>query len=84
MYVGDDLSHTIEVFRKDGSFLNTIGGPALSFLSGQGHHRRPWPIYVADAGNNKVQVLDPQGKPLREIREVGAFRRFQKPPLPFI
>jgi len=79
VYVGDDLAHTIKVFRKDGSFLNTIGGPALfSYLDkviADAHGR----IYVADAGNNKVQVLGPQGKPLREIRKWGLFGGFKNP-----
>ena len=79
VYVGDDLAHTIKVFRKDGSFLNTIGGPALfSYLDKVITDARGR-IYVADAGNNKVQVQDPQGKPLKEIRKWGLFGGFKNP-----
>ncbi|CAK1551462.1 unnamed protein product [Leptosia nina] len=67
IYVTDKWKHCIHVFSKDGEHITSIGqkGSRLGmFRSPEGiatdnskHH-----IYVVDTGNDRVQVLEPNGK----------------------
>ncbi|KAL0869875.1 hypothetical protein ABMA27_006078 [Loxostege sticticalis] len=67
IYVTDKWKHCIHVFSKEGEFLRTIGQKG----SRVGMFRSPEGIatdnasqllYVVDTGNDRVQVLQPDGK----------------------
>ncbi|XP_045522340.1 tripartite motif-containing protein 2-like isoform X1 [Pieris brassicae] len=67
VYITDKWKHCIHVFSKDGEYITSIGqkgSRAGMFRSPEGiatdnanHH-----IYVVDTGNDRVQVLEPNGK----------------------
>ncbi|XP_045501928.1 RING finger protein nhl-1-like isoform X1 [Colias croceus] len=67
IYITDKWKHCIHVFSKDGEYLTSIGqkGSRLGmFRSPEGiatdnaqHH-----IYVVDTGNDRIQVIQPDGK----------------------
>ena len=77
IYVADGLgaNNRIVKFDKDAKYLKTIGqtgsGPAQFnrlhglVIDAQGN------LYVADAGNNRIQVLDTEGNFKSEIKSVG-------------
>ncbi|XP_063830655.1 tripartite motif-containing protein 2-like [Ostrinia nubilalis] len=67
VYVTDKWKHCIHVFSKDGEFLRTVGQKG----SRPGMFRSPEGIatdnanqllYVVDTGNDRVQILQPDGK----------------------
>ncbi|XP_072942330.1 uncharacterized protein [Epargyreus clarus] len=72
IYITDKWKHCVHVFSKDGSFIRSIGQKGSRhgmFRSPEGiatdnaqHH-----IYVVDTGNDRVQVLTPEGKFVDQI-----------------
>jgi len=71
IYVLDSRDHNIKVFKKDGTFIQTISREG----SGPGEFNRPWimdiigdEIYVADCDNSRVQVLTKSGQYQRSFK----------------
>ncbi len=77
----DSVNHRIVVFDRNGTFVRALGGPG----SGEGQFNYPTgvavsgrKIYVADFYNQRVQVIDFEGKQLgvipspRERQQTGA------------
>ena len=83
IYIADDLNHVIQIFDLDGNFLKKLGR----------HGTRPGEfayldcvitdasgfLYVADTGNNRLQILNPSGKPHKVIRHFGWLKNFKNP-----
>lgn len=70
VYIGDFSGDKINKYTKDGQLLSVIGGTTGTEL---GQFQGPAGLrispvsgnfYVSDQFNNRVQVLDPEGKPL--------------------
>ena len=76
VYIADDLDHCIKIFDKKGRFLKRIGNKKgtspgeFAYLDSVITDKKG-NMYVADSGNNRVQMLDSEGKSLREIRRWG-------------
>jgi DNA-binding beta-propeller fold protein YncE len=77
LYVADTKKHTIIVYAlADGKLLKTIGEKGSGEL---GKFNLPTNIildrtgnlYVTDTGNFRVQILEPDGKPIRSIGQIG-------------
>lgn len=67
VYVTDKWKHCIHVFSKEGSYLRTVGSKgsrAGMFRSPEGvaTDERNGLLYVVDTGNDRVQVMQPDGK----------------------
>ncbi|XP_015592405.1 RING finger protein nhl-1 [Cephus cinctus] len=66
LFVTDKWKHCIYVFNKKGDFIRRIGSKGIGdtqFRSPEGiaAHPRQNLIYVADTGNDRVQILQPDG-----------------------
>ncbi|MBW4628466.1 MAG: scytonemin biosynthesis PEP-CTERM protein ScyF [Brasilonema octagenarum HA4186-MV1] len=78
VYVGDFNGERILKFTPDGQQIGVIGGTTGTglgeFQGVAGTRISPVSgnIYVADQYNNRVQVLDPNGKPLYAFGSVGS------------
>lgn len=67
IYVTDKWKHCVHVFSKDGEYLRAIGQKGSrpgTFRSPEGiaTDNAQHQIYVVDTGNDRVQVLQPDGK----------------------
>jgi len=65
IYILDSNDNNIKIFQNNGTFVKTIGREG----SGPGDLRRPWifqiigsRIFIADANNRRVQILNVDGK----------------------
>ncbi len=75
IYISDGYINSRVAIDRDGEWVKTFGEPG----AGPGQLNTPHSIaadvagnlYVADRGNKRVQVFDPDGKVLREIRVGG-------------
>ncbi|KAJ0174149.1 hypothetical protein K1T71_010295 [Dendrolimus kikuchii] len=72
IYVTDKWKHCIHVFSKDGGYLRSIGqkGSRIGmFRSPEGiaTDNAQSHIYVVDTGNDRVQILQPDGKVVDQI-----------------
>ena len=75
LYVSDGFNHRIQIFSKDGKFLDQFGG----YGSGDGQLNLPWGIFidqqgqvwVADWGNHRIQKFAPDGKFLARLGSIG-------------
>ncbi|CAH0695862.1 unnamed protein product [Spodoptera exigua] len=72
IYVTDKWKHCVHVFSKDGEYLRSIGqkGSRLGmFRSPEGiaTDNANQQIYVVDTGNDRVQILQPDGKFIDQI-----------------
>ena len=67
VFVADYNNHRVQVLKKDGTYVRTIGTTGL-WGTGNDRFRNPWGVcvepgpggrllYVADSGNHRVQVL---------------------------
>lgn len=68
IYILDSEDNDIKIFKQDGTFIKRVGRRG----NGPGEFVRPWAIYIikdeiyiADAGNKRVQILSIDGKYLR-------------------
>lgn len=73
IYVTDALDQTLKVFSSEGVLLQTLGGrkgdAKFAFANGVAADERGR-IFVSDSNNNRIQLLDRFGAPLREpVRE---------------
>ena len=65
LYVAENHNHRVQKLMLDGKFISKFG----KIGSGDGELRNPWgctvsgdgKVYVADAGNSRVQVFNPDG-----------------------
>ena len=65
LYVAENSNSRVQKLTLDGKFISKFGQPG----SGDGELRNPWgctvsgdgKVYVADAGNGRVQVFNPDG-----------------------
>jgi DNA-binding beta-propeller fold protein YncE len=85
LYVVDDLGHRVYVLTPEGRCLRTLG------RHGTGRGELAWPdavafdtsgaLFVADTGNNRIQVWDSSGTFLREFGRLAArrWRSLQNP-----
>ncbi|XP_011556566.3 RING finger protein nhl-1 [Plutella xylostella] len=67
VYVTDKWKHCIHVFSKEGSYIRTVGSKgsrAGMFRSPEGiaTDERSGLLYVSTTGNDRVQVMQPDGK----------------------
>lgn len=83
LYVADDLGHVVYVFDQDLKLIQMIGhkgsGPGeLAYVDCalEGPNSR---LYIADTGNNRVQVFNRDGTYLKEVKNWGLFNRFSNP-----
>jgi tripartite motif-containing protein 71 len=77
IYVADTKNHRIQVFNEDGIYMHSFGEKSVAANTRAAPGTFLYPkdlvfsatdeLYVLDYGNKRVQVLDPQGKYLREI-----------------
>jgi ABC-type Fe3+ transport system permease subunit/DNA-binding beta-propeller fold protein YncE len=75
IYVADSCNHRIQIFTREGRFIQTYGkaGEGLGELS------YPYDIkvdragrqYVSEFGNSRIQIFDAQNKPLETIGRQG-------------
>ena len=76
VYVVDNENHRIQVLNSDLTFSNIIGGKRSSK---DGDFAYPWSatfdstgnVYIADSGNNRIQVYTASGKFLRKLGRCG-------------
>ncbi|MEU6206480.1 NHL repeat-containing protein [Micromonospora musae] len=72
--VTDEHSHTVTVFGSDGRFISRIGGPGTApglFDHPAGIAADPDGIWVADAGNDRLQRLTWDGAPIAVVGSTG-------------
>ncbi|CAB3228826.1 unnamed protein product [Arctia plantaginis] len=72
IYVTDKWKHCIHVFSKDGEYLRSIGQKGSrvgTFRSPEGiaTDNASQYIYVVDTGNDRVQIIQPDGKFIDQI-----------------
>ena len=83
IYIADDLGHAFTVHDSNMRLLKNFD------IQGNGPGEFSYPdcvitddsgwIYVADTGNNRVQVLDPQGRYSTDIKKWNFFCSFENP-----
>ena len=83
IYVCDTYSHRIQVFDCELNFIRTIG----SHGSGRGEFNLPYDLdfdaegnaYIADFGNNRIQVLDISGQFIQRFGHEEGEGRLERP-----
>ncbi len=68
--VADDFAHRLSIFDRNGTFVRTVGrhgtGPGeLASVDARGSSQARHALFIADTGNNRVQVLEPDGRVAR-------------------
>ncbi|KAG6452013.1 RING finger protein nhl-1 isoform X2 [Manduca sexta] len=72
IYVTDKWKHCVHVFSKEGEYLRSIGqkGSRIGMFrspEGVATDNTNQHIYIADTGNDRVQILQPDGKFIDQI-----------------
>jgi DNA-binding beta-propeller fold protein YncE len=77
LLVADDLGHAIFILRPDGSLVRKLdcqGDQPGCFAFTDAVIQGPDDLlYVADTGNNRIQILNPKGAPVDEIKRWNLF-----------
>ena len=77
VYVCDKYNHRIQVLNSDFTFSSTIGTGSRGSTLGEFNEpsdvavNKDGNIFVADSGNNRIQVFSPSGEFIRQFQELG-------------